>query len=275
MRIAAALACLTVLAFGGRDAFADPTTSTGAGHAPRPSNPDWIKLPTGDDFARNYPPEALAAGFDGHAVMRCSVKADGTLGSCAIISEQPLGWGFGDAMLRLAPYFRMTPPTSDGKPVEGGVVIIPLGWQLHPGPPRSSYGEAGYVLTVTGPGAAKATTIDCPTPSEPKRLCEAHEVAWEESPLVAPVSAVLDADPKLKGRSRLYCTVGSKRELTNCLPAAASDTGQATAMSALAGKFRTNTKTRDGLDVLSGKPIAVDFDWDELSREIARLRRRH
>ncbi len=94
------------------------------------SNPDWIRRPNGDDFAQYYPPSALERGTEGHSTMECTVTAQGTLTACVITEETPKGAGFGSATLRLASKFKMRPQTSDGSPVEGGKVIIPISWKL-------------------------------------------------------------------------------------------------------------------------------------------------
>lgn len=101
--------------------------------APSPqavSNPDWVRMPTGDDLARVYPRPALSRGLSGHTKMSCKVRKDGTLTDCAIVQEDPPGYGFGDATLAVAQYFKMTPTTADGKSVEGGTVIIPIAWRV-------------------------------------------------------------------------------------------------------------------------------------------------
>jgi TonB family protein len=107
--------------------------SSPAGPSPQAvSNPDWGRMPTGDDLARVYPRPALSRGLSGRTKMSCKVRKDGTLTDCAIVQEDPPGYGFGDATLAVARYFRMTPTTADGKSVEGGTVIIPIAWRLAP-----------------------------------------------------------------------------------------------------------------------------------------------
>ncbi len=93
-------------------------------------NPDWTSRPNGDAFDRYYPPSAKERGTEGHATMRCTVSASGSLEGCHIISESPSGQGFGSATLKLAHYFKMRPQTADGKAVGGAQVDIPVSWKL-------------------------------------------------------------------------------------------------------------------------------------------------
>ena len=94
------------------------------------TNPAWITRPDGDDFVHAYPPAALEAGVEGRSTMQCLVEGGGTLSDCRVISETPVGKGFGEAELELAPKFRMETTTIDGQPVGGAAVIIPMSWRL-------------------------------------------------------------------------------------------------------------------------------------------------
>ena len=66
---------------------------------------------------------------NGRATMSCTVRANGTLTDCSIVSEEPPGAGFGEATLELARFFRMRPMTVDCVPVEGGTVCVPVVWR--------------------------------------------------------------------------------------------------------------------------------------------------
>jgi periplasmic protein TonB len=99
---------------------------------PTPSvitNPQWVERPSGRDFARYYPPRALEREQEGMVRLSCLVAADGRI-SCTVTSEEPPGWGFGDAALRISRHFRMAPATRDGVPTSGGRVNVPIRFNL-------------------------------------------------------------------------------------------------------------------------------------------------
>lgn len=98
-----------------------PPTETGpVGPAQPPyvtvTNPMWLQTPR--NLARYFPARALAMGREGQVVLDCAVGTDGRL-SCAVVSETPPGWGFGEAALRISRDYRMTPAMRDGVAVEG------------------------------------------------------------------------------------------------------------------------------------------------------------
>ncbi|MBS0360913.1 MAG: energy transducer TonB [Proteobacteria bacterium] len=94
------------------------------------TNPDWRHGPSGADLIRSYPKAALAAHLEGRAVLHCGVAATGDLMGCRVVSEDPAGYGFGEAALSLAPKFKMKPQLRDGAPTSEGQINLPIHFSL-------------------------------------------------------------------------------------------------------------------------------------------------
>ena len=110
--------------------------SFAAAHAETPANPTerlsgsgiYTQTPTGPDFARYYPPRALAEKKDGRVTLDCIVQADQSL-KCAVRTEDPTEYGFGPATLSLANAFRVA-AIHDGAPTVGKSVVLPVWWRM-------------------------------------------------------------------------------------------------------------------------------------------------
>lgn len=92
---------------------------------------DWLALPGLGDFTSVVSPAARAAKvYKARVVMLCKVAAEGALADCSVQSEDPAGLGYGASAVALAPRFRLAVWTSEGLPVVGGSVRVPLRFDL-------------------------------------------------------------------------------------------------------------------------------------------------
>lgn len=89
----------------------------------------WLEQPDARDYVRYYPSRAMEREQEGRVTLDCLVSADGRI-ACTVTSEDPTGWGFGEASLRVARHFRLAPTTSDGRPTSGGRIRRTIVWRL-------------------------------------------------------------------------------------------------------------------------------------------------
>lgn len=89
----------------------------------------WLQRPSSQDFNRFYPTRAMEREQEGRVVLDCIVSADGRI-SCTVVSEDPSGWGFGEAAIRISRNFRAAAQTSDGRATTGGRTRVPITFRL-------------------------------------------------------------------------------------------------------------------------------------------------
>ncbi len=99
---------------------------------PTPSvitNAVFLEQPDARDYSRYYPERAQEREVEGRATLDCIVGSDGRL-NCTITNEDPPGYGFAEATLRVSRHFRVAPATRDGVPTSGGRFRRTIRWVL-------------------------------------------------------------------------------------------------------------------------------------------------
>jgi TonB family protein len=84
-------------------------------------------FPAGTSTSEFYPAEAVGAGVGGVATVHCTVRASGTIHSCATAQEVPAGYGFGRAAARLVlSNVHATPERVNGTPTNAGTITVSI-----------------------------------------------------------------------------------------------------------------------------------------------------
>lgn len=85
---------------------------------------DYRQWPSGYDSYLATPQLVLAQGKAGSATLRCKVTDLGILARCQVHAEDPEGYGFGKAAMKLRSKMKMT-PTPKG---QERWVLVPFRW---------------------------------------------------------------------------------------------------------------------------------------------------
>lgn len=81
-----------------------------------------ISAPTDAQIARLHP-GGSGRREAGQARVACRIRLDTRLDQCRVISESPVGRGFGQAAINAAALYRFQPPSRDGQPYEGEATV--------------------------------------------------------------------------------------------------------------------------------------------------------
>jgi protein TonB len=123
---AAALALLLGPSFDG--AHAQPAPPAASSVDAVIDSPHWRRRPSGDDMARAYPDHAFGKQVRGSVALLCEVGPDGKLAACAVSQEDPTGFGFGDATLKISKAYQIEPQLADGSQAAGRKVVVRVRW---------------------------------------------------------------------------------------------------------------------------------------------------
>ncbi|WKL56167.1 energy transducer TonB [Asticcacaulis sp. ZE23SCel15] len=111
-----------------------PTEITGTSSQPA-ANPyvkaQWASYPTGEAALSYYPKRALDGEVEGEALVECTFNAIGKITACAVLSENPAKYGFGQATVDLlVTHARAKPQTANGALRDGDKMKIRYRWSL-------------------------------------------------------------------------------------------------------------------------------------------------
>jgi TonB family protein len=202
-----------------------------AGPKPEPKSESiWTKTPTPEQISAALP-DAVRRGDGGAAAMRGKVTADAGLSDCRPVQESPVGIGFAQALLALAPEYRVR-ATGEGAPAVGSEVV------------------------------AQIDTLRADTAPDWVR-----KPSWRDLLVVWPKEAWAAG---FGGKALIQCLVSVQGALYDCIVASETPPGKnfGSAAIALTPQFLMRPATLQGKPVVSVASIPINFAWQGGARSI-------
>ncbi|MEM9964321.1 MAG: energy transducer TonB [Asticcacaulis sp.] len=82
-------------------------------------------------IANFYPPRAMDSAMPGKVTLECMITNEGQIENCIVIEDNPTGYGFDQATLRVITLFNLRSTNPDSlKPQAGKLIKYRFGWQL-------------------------------------------------------------------------------------------------------------------------------------------------
>jgi len=136
-------------------ALAGGARATEPGYKP----PKWATLPSGEVVDRFFPNAAYRAGIGGRVVLKCTVTIAGKPIDCEVISEDPTGYGFGPAAIRVLETEGLFEPAMRNGAPEEARIRIPFSFQA-PEEPEDGVVLERSPLSLEETLACLAVTLD-------------------------------------------------------------------------------------------------------------------
>jgi protein TonB len=90
-----------------------------------------MALPEADDLLGVFPKDALKANvLKGRVVLGCTIAPTGELTGCTVRSEEPAGYGLGQATAGLVGKFKVSIWSAEGLPTIGAALNVPIRYDL-------------------------------------------------------------------------------------------------------------------------------------------------
>lgn len=214
--------------------------------------PSWLHKPSPDLLSLVWPRRAVIEGLQGALVrLKCQVNKQGLVQECRTLSENPVGWGFGEAAIEMSPTFLMKPASTNGEPVVSDVEV-PVIFGFGPQPKR----------------------FQNPPPVRDSALVRG--VSWSKTPVPADILKLLDkkvGDRFADGKVVLMCALDETAgKLVRCSVVNASSdmTEFASVARELAGQFQVDPQAlaavRAEFDQAKVKPLVfVPFSFPDMT----------
>ena len=137
-RLAASIAAVACCAAGSAGADLQGWRPAGV-HGPYAD--EVLSRPTDAELLAAWPAAAAARKLPGDAIAACKAHLDGEISDCRVMVQRPAKAGYGEALLSLAPKYRLKPATG-ARPALADVLIsaswpvpdTPPDWRVEPKP---------------------------------------------------------------------------------------------------------------------------------------------
>ncbi|HEX5380416.1 MAG TPA: TonB family protein [Phenylobacterium sp.] len=168
-------------------------------------------LPSAAELMAAWPAKAAQHGTEGDAIARCKADASGDLADCQVLVERPGRAGFGEALLALAPKYRLTPAPNGERPPEAPVLIsaswpvpdVAPSWRVDPQPGDFATTASPAFWRLNQPGialmncllGAAGTLYDCRVVFQHPEGVGLGQMALRFAPFLLYKPALLDGKP--------------------------------------------------------------------------------
>lgn len=231
------------------------------------TRPEWVRKPSGQDIANALNSTASRGQPVGWAVMRCRATAAGTLNPCRVIIESPDPGPIGKVALKLAPIFRLKPAMKDGKPIDGGHILVPIIIGSPTATPRTTYspGRPSFMLTPLTGRRTGAPQMPCPFDTEKTTTCEAREIYWTDTPMLEDTAPLIIEAQQTTGVSTVVCQFTAAGRFENCKIDGENSPGATKAVGSTLAKLKA-PQLANGQPMPAPTMVAVLYDWATLTK---------